>query len=426
MSKYSANSGMLASNRLYYCGLKNKNLRDQEYQHIQQLKTELESRDLTFQPEINDISRTLVHRKSFQARPIYDRLIESGKCTKEKLNLFRAMKDDLEQSQYTHHPKLDPVSQKINEEKSKILQLGGTPRHEQLYLYSKIKNEHLKFSSNMQSPQLTFQPQINRSFSSDKTKLTFFERQHLDCREREYKQKVIEDANSAKTLRERMHPELNKTSEEYRREDLGKNLYESAFKTKRYIEEIREQQDISQLRKSNENKILATSKRFVEELTDQRISELFTQLDSDDDGLISATRINIEVLDAQVCKILSPFLYRLSDNPELILDLKNFTSLMKKFIKMISIEEKRVLLQMGGQKSSCSGSSEHTFQPKICDKSRKLASKIPADAIAKVRASPTTHQCEFHRSQREVSDDRECVFRPRINLYRPEKSAYCK
>ena len=153
--------------------------------------------------------------------------------------------------------------------------------------------------------------------------MNFFERQQVDCREREYKQKLIEEANSTINIRRQMMPVVN--SRLYHpRSDVGQLLYEQAFKTNKQLELAREASNDIYKRLSREEKILPASKKFLDEFTDKRLRYLFELLDSDEDGVISANRINVEALDPHVCKILSPILLRLHDNSDMSIDYETF------------------------------------------------------------------------------------------------------
>lgn len=294
-------------------------------------------------------------------------------------------------------------------EKSRILDLNGTPRHDQLFYYSKIKDQHMRLNQALNSPQLTFQPSIN-DFDCEKTRQTFFERQQADCREREYKQQMIADLHSTAKLRKEMVPQVGRgpMSRSAVALDRGHALYEAAFKTKNNIEAKRKLANQQTASLANEQKILATSSNFMDEIADKRIREIFDVLDSDGDGIINCHRINVEGIDTQICKILMPLFFQLNDNPEVSLTSDAFVATVTKFMKMISIVDRRVLLSLNG-KQPCTGDNNHSFKPTINANSRQIAS-----------AGVKQHKCEFDKSS-----ESSCTFRPKINLYRADLSAYC-
>lgn len=230
----------------------------------------------------------------------------------------------------------DLRSRKINNQKIRLLELNGTPRHEQLFNYSKVKAEHAKLNRKSLGPDITFTPSINTSFECERTRLGFFERQQADCREREYKQKLREEANSTVNLRKMMIPAVNRPIQELR-EDLGQSLYEKAFKLRTQLDQARDATIEIMEQKTREEKILPTSKRFMEDLTRQRLTALFEQMDSDGDGLISAHKIDVEVLDPQICKVLASFFLKLSDSPGVSLDMVTFLNMMDKYLRVCAV-----------------------------------------------------------------------------------------
>lgn len=224
----------------------------------------------------------------------------------------------------------------INREKSRILDLDGTARHDQLFYYSKIKNEHLKLSQGLKSPEETFQPKINSSFDCEKTRQTFFERQQADCKQREFRQQMLEQMNSPSNLRPSMVPMVGRgpLGGSTIKQDKGQELYESAFKTKRNIEAMRREQADEITKKANEPKVLATSNNFMEDLTSKRLEEIFVILDSNEDGLISPEKIDVEALDGKVLQILHPVLLYMENHPGVSYDLPAFTRIVKERLKV--------------------------------------------------------------------------------------------
>ena len=264
--------------------------------------------------------------------------------------------------------------------------------------------------------------------------LSFFERQHIDCLEREKKRKRREEENSAKSLRRQMHPRLNQsTSESLERQsaELGRGLYEAGKKSVQQIAQRREAYEKSLHSQMNSQKALATSKKLIEDRTDLKLTEIFELLDSDGDGVISAKRIAIEALEADHCRILGPYLLQLEEVPNSSMDLEQFKMLMQYAFKVptahqkISIEEKRTVLGMNEKKAQPLPPSFQVpadDQPRICEKSRLLAAHKPR--IYEQDPRRPLHKCEL--PPKEDSLNSECVFKPKINLYRAPASAYCK
>lgn len=169
-------------------------------------------------------------------------------------------------------------------------------------------------------------------YQSERVNLSFFERQHIDCMEREKKRKRREEENSAKTLRKMMQPRLNQSNNESlerQSAELGRGLYEAGKKSVQQIAMRRDAFEKTLQSQMNSQKALATSKKLIEDRTDLKVTEIFDLLDSDGDGVISAKRIAIEALEADHCRILGPYLLQLEEVPNSSMDLEQFKTLMQ-------------------------------------------------------------------------------------------------
>ena len=222
------------------------------------------------------------------------------------------------------------------------LELENEPRHEQLYQYSKIKAESLQNHKDAQQSDLTFQPVVNDRFECEKTKLGFFERQHMDCLEREKKRLKLEYENSTSELRKAMNPQLNQSqnkSIERKTSELGKKLYERAFKSIQNREKARklEEQNIND--NINSQKVLETSRRMMYDIEEKRIREIFEGLDGDGDGLISSKRISIESLDPLDCRILGKYILQLEEDENMSMDVASFGRMMRFAMRVDSSDE---------------------------------------------------------------------------------------
>lgn len=252
--------------------------------------------------------------------------------------------------------------------------------------------------------------------------------------EREKKRKRTAEENSAGALRKLMQPQLNQsTNESLERKstELGRGLYEAGKKSVQQIARLKEAYEKTLQSQMNCQKALATSKKLIEDRTDQKTAEIFELLDSDGDGVISAKRIAIEALEADQCKILGPYLLQLEEVPNSSMDLDQFKMLMQYAFKVsradqnISIDEKRTILGMNEKKAppqlpSFQVAADH--QPQLCQKSRVIAANKPK--IYEQDHSRPLRKCEA--PPKEDSLNSECVFKPKINLYRAPSSAYCK
>jgi hypothetical protein len=121
------------------------------------------------------------------------------------------------------------------------------------------------------------------------------------------------------------------------------SLYEDAFKlqTKRKQQIIKLEEEFKE--KSMTVKATKLSTKIVDNILNRQIADMFTLLDSDMDGMISANRIEIAKLEPKKLEMLTPLLVEMEDL-NLELDSENFTEAVKRLSKGLSIPEKDYLL----------------------------------------------------------------------------------
>lgn len=81
----------------------------EEYSHINEKRKSIELRGATFTPEIGTVSKVIAEARNYPPKFAHDRLLESGKATEQRKEIFRNMKDQLEKTQCSFSPRIDPV-----------------------------------------------------------------------------------------------------------------------------------------------------------------------------------------------------------------------------------------------------------------------------------------------------------------------------
>ena len=234
------------------------------------------------------------------------------------------------------------------------------------------------------------------------------------------------------------------------------SLYEDAFKLQSKRKQQLNKLDEEFRDKSMSVKSTKLSTKIVENILNRQIADMFTQLDSDLDGMISANRIEISKLEPRKLEMLTPLLVEMEDL-NLELDLENFTEAVKRLSKGLSIPEKDYLLGVETKKkvkASTGGMNDCLFRvsffftsnsyscltqkPKINPKSIEIAKKRtesvnqnPNYYLNKVGGQTkivTNLQTKLnnYQSEKERNDIVNCTFKPKINSYLPEVSNYKK
>lgn len=146
-------------------------------------------------------------------------------------------------------------------------------------------------------------------------------------REKRQKEKV-----DAVTGRELFRPQINDLGvRESQGSNIGHYLYEKGRESC-----LREEPPPSR------PKINESSEAIVQQLHLKRISWLFSELDSDQDGTISSTRIDIASIPPELLNIIKPVLFEMEEmNTEL--NLQEFRNAISLLHRQLSTYEKNIL-----------------------------------------------------------------------------------
>ena len=100
------------------------------------------------------------------------------------------------------------------------------------------------------------------------------------------------------------------------------------------------------LNESSQIKIDRNSDRIVRDLQNQKLREIFVQLDSDNDGWISAMKIAINAIPPKVYDILQPVLQEMEDF-NFCLNEKEFMEAVERLLRTVTSQQKAILLDYG-------------------------------------------------------------------------------
>ena len=87
-----------------------------------------------------------------------------------------------------------------------------------------------------------------------------------------------------------------------------------------------------------------TTNKIVENNKQKTFIEIFNQLDSDGDGIISAYRINIQTLEPDLLQVLSPLFIEMEEMG-MTLNLEEFIDATNRLYKSVSLPEKGILVK---------------------------------------------------------------------------------
>lgn len=107
--------------------------------------------------------------------------------------------------------------------------------------------------------------------------------------------------------------------------------------------------------------------------------QIFTWLDSDKDGHISADKIDISLLSADLLEVLSPLFMEMEELSQ-ALDAEEFIDAVGRLYDSLSLPQKGILLLKPDKRDRSFSNKRkhdkgHKFQPEINPKSKKLAGR---------------------------------------------------
>lgn len=353
-------NGEKASQRLYYGGLRDKHNKENEIMEAKIYQSELENEDLKFEPEINRISKMIVRAKP-RSKSVEQRLMMYGRARLDRNKMLRTVQRENETEGCTFNPAIDKISCQIVNEKSRIMD-ENLPRHEYLYGLSKINKTRMEQFREVEDGENTFTPYINEypQGTSQLLDMPFFDR--LNYYEQEKDMKYQQLANTYGSgfgnydndwaRRSGSGQMFNDTAQQYEpfrprtgRSPVNRNtnnmpvgmyLYERAFIGQKRKELEKEKSNLEIRSKSLSKATNYMSDKIVEAIKYKRLEEIFYILDSDNDGIICNSKIDISGLPTDLLRTLAPLLIEM-EQMNLILDLQSFVEAGEKLIRVIFV-----------------------------------------------------------------------------------------
>ena len=166
-------------------------------------------------------------------------------------------------------------------------------------------------------------------------------RLELDAQQRQSRQAVINQYNNKDLIRDQFQPDLSRTRKKSRgnsrltQSSMSSNhrLYEQAFASRQKRRDLEDMRLREILESSSQRRTNQLSTQIMENILVEKMEEIFLMLDSDCDGLISASRINIGAVDQERLTIIAPLLIEMEDLG-LCLDREVFLKAAKKLYKV--------------------------------------------------------------------------------------------
>ncbi|CAD8174122.1 unnamed protein product [Paramecium pentaurelia] len=360
----------------------------------------------SFKPYISEKSLSLAKRPNMSTQ---DYLIMQGKQMAQKKEQLRSSRMAEQNQQCSFQPTINPISQKITQEKERNYSSAQkTQIHDRLYQQGLNSIKKKKEASQMINQSYMMSP-LKRKPSD----IPFLERMQISIqkRQRKLEETVMteEPTHDITTGQKLYRPIIGRPPNNDRNNSnlpIGDYLFQMRTVQEdhhNYLIEQQKQSHMNSLAKSSEksNQIYEDKKRKV-------LEEIFTLLDSDGDGQISASSIEISGIQSEILQILAPLLCEM-ESIQAHLDLESFIEAANRLIQSLNVSDKNKLIN-GLKQKKILDLEQCTFQPTLCNHSMKIVKSCPKQQQNKL---------ELVKQEQEQKVMQECTFKPQ--LYNPLK-----
>jgi len=409
---------------LYHRGMKRK---EEVNKMLQDVKKEMiynEERECTFQPAINQISAEIVNSKSKGERA-EDSLINFGLAKHEKIERAREMRKSKELEGCTFKPAINRLSAKMVYEKEAITQDPIGDRFTKLFYDHRARQEHREYKASQMHEECTFTPAIN-TFSHDLADQTNFEKRSrrfsakINRLENLRRQKEEAELYDAQTGQPFFRPSVGRPPREGSRErnaPIGDYLYNRRFEKENIQRDLFEKEqrtmEANMVRSSEKSQII------MGQIQRKRLQEIFNCFDSDEDGYISSSKIDITSVGTDVLEAFAPLLCEMEELNQ-TLNLFEFVEAAEKLLKTLPVHERDNLV-LPRKTERKSAAPEYSFHPEINQRSAKMAQNLRPygnfEALYEQYIQEKKAQedkIKFEQNKKIEKELKECPFKPTL------------
>ncbi|OMJ74012.1 hypothetical protein SteCoe_27160 [Stentor coeruleus] len=393
---------------LYAKGIKDREQAEKFKEMKKQEQFEKEIHNFTFSPLINTNSSMISPR-------VYDKpeniLLKKQEENKEKLKKIKESQEQEYYKECSFTPKIN------NSAKSK----EGVKKHKELYIQAEERRERKEKRIEEDLKQWSFKPDVGNARKKNVFETT---EQFLDRLETS-KKATEEEMERIRKEKERMEleyvnskpykQEKEKSFDRHNTAPIWDYLYSQRDSKKKEIETsqlefLKSMEAASLSKKTTEN-----SDKIYNDFRIKQYERLFTLMDSDYDGQISASAINITALELPVLKVLTPFFEEL-EKTQVSISLQDFCQSMENYYKTLNVEKRAILIKRPDKKEEEVPERKPFISTTSAILAEKKRSSLPADFLE--RQSTVTKMTEMKlqkiRDEKEGKIEQECTFKPII------------
>ena len=364
-SNKSMKTGYNYGDYLYAKGLKDREQAEKFKEMKKQELFEKEIHNYTFSPLINTNSSLISPR-------VYEKpeetLIKRGQEKQEKIKKLQETTEKETAKQCYFVPKINKNSKSRS---------GVSSIHVELYNQAEKKKEKRNGDIENDFKQWTFKPDVG---SAQKKNVFETTEQFLDRLEMSKKlaEQELEQAREEKEKNEFLKVQSMKPRPSYDKNKMSRHnsepiweyLYGQKDSKKKEIMISQQEFQKSLAHASVSKKTTEVSDRIYQEFRRKQFQKLFETMDSDLDGKISNSAINIANIETPVLKVLTPFFEEVQ-NLGSELTFQDFLAKMEEFYRNLNVEQRAILIKRPDKKEE----QEIERKPFISQRSSELADK---------------------------------------------------
>lgn len=290
----------------------------------------------------------------------------------------------------------------------------------------KRKERHDKIYSKCLDQECTFKPDIGinkyaSSLNKSESVIDRLSNPNYSVKEQAVIRKVTNENFDPTTGQPFFRPRTGRPNQNRKRnKSVGHQLYHQAKMRQKGIEEKKSRQDEQQRNARNTRKTNNMTEKLIDHKKDKKFVELFRMLDSDGDGLISAQKIDISVMQPEILEAFTPLFVEMEELAQ-TLDTEEFVDASKRLFDTLTIPERDMIMATNEkwEKLKIQNTEHYSFQPNLNKNSMRLASKTrpkneDVSEILYQKEREKEEKLRFQREQKKEEELNGCTFQPLI------------
>ena len=268
---------------------------------------------------------------------------------KEKLEMRKLQVEEEKLKECSFTPRINQRSQMLDTSRSSA---SAKPRFEDLYQEAtKRKERQLERFEGAVKSEFSFKPEVHSSKPADPDPESFLNRivnskKKFEEEMEKLRQELVTDVDPV-TGQKLFEPMIVKDTRFERSLESGsihEHLYSQKDHKKQTTDRLAQELDENIKAAQRSTKVTQTSERLLENFRRKAFEHLFNLLDSDQDGLVSAEKVDFAALEDKTASIMQPVLEEII-NREGPMDFQEFHMLMDQLLGRLTLDAKAHILK---------------------------------------------------------------------------------